>query len=152
VPQEGDPHVAAASSKDAYRDENAQMQVTEPTLEKRHIEIYDLLLVFQKRCFCLDTKSKYQFDNEGPPSKNSHIEHDLVFIFKTSRINDTHSQGYYCQTKALNTGTLPQKHVILKKKMNCFWYPDTDVFISIPKASVNMTVREGPPSKQTVIL
>jgi hypothetical protein len=31
--------------------------------------------------------------------KNSHIEHDLVFIFKNSRINDTHSQGYYCQAK-----------------------------------------------------
>jgi hypothetical protein len=31
--------------------------------------------------------------------KNSHIEDAWVLIFKNSRIHDTHSQGYYCQTK-----------------------------------------------------
>ena len=31
--------------------------------------------------------------------KTRHIEDDLTLIFKTSRINDTHSQGYYCQAK-----------------------------------------------------
>jgi hypothetical protein len=38
----------------------------------------------------LYTKSKCQFDNEVH-RQNSHIEHDLVFIFKNSRINDTHT-------------------------------------------------------------
>jgi hypothetical protein len=60
---------------------------------------YDLLLVFQKQRFCLDTNSKCQYDNEGPPSKNRHIEDDVILIFKNSHIYDTHSQGYYCQTK-----------------------------------------------------
>jgi hypothetical protein len=27
----------------------------------------------------------------------------VVFIFKNSRVNDTHSQGYYCQTKHRRT-------------------------------------------------
>jgi hypothetical protein len=39
-----------------------------PSLKKRHIE-NDLLLVFQKWCFLLDTKRKCQYDSEGPPSK-----------------------------------------------------------------------------------
>jgi hypothetical protein len=39
-----------------------------PSLTNGHIE-NDLLLVFQKRHCCLDTKSKCQYDNEGSPSK-----------------------------------------------------------------------------------
>ena len=31
--------------------------------------------------------------------KQSYNEGDLILVFKNSRINDTHSQGYYCQAK-----------------------------------------------------
>ena len=77
------------------------------------------------------TNSKFQFENEvndthsfvctlkasfnltrGPPSKNSHIEHDLVFVFKAIRINDTHRQGYYCQTKTYPSALVfESKHI-----------------------------------------
>jgi hypothetical protein len=36
--------------------------------------------------------------------KNSHTEHDLVFIFKNKVIYDTCGQGYYCQTKSYGGG------------------------------------------------
>ena len=42
-----------------------------PSLEKASYRKYDLLLVFQKRRFCVGTKSKCQFDNEGPQSKTA---------------------------------------------------------------------------------
>jgi hypothetical protein len=38
--------------------------------QKSVILKHDLLLLLQKRCFYLDTKSKCQYDNEVPPSNN----------------------------------------------------------------------------------
>ena len=63
-----------------------------PFLIKRHVR-NDLLLVFQKRRFFWNTKSKCQYDNEVHRQKNSYIEDDLFFLFQNIRINDTHSQG-----------------------------------------------------------
>jgi hypothetical protein len=59
-----------------------------------------LLLVFQKRRFCLDTKRKCQYDNEVHRQKNGHIEDDLILILKNSHINDTR-RHYLCQTEKL---------------------------------------------------
>ena len=53
------------------------------------IGIYDLLLGFQKRRFCLETERKCQHDSEGPPSKILHIEDDLILISKNNIIYDT---------------------------------------------------------------
>jgi hypothetical protein len=35
--------------------------------------------------------------------KNSHIEDDLILIFKNSHINDTHSQGYFIDKQTANS-------------------------------------------------
>ena len=55
------------------------------SLKKRHIE-NDLLLVFRKRRFCLDTKSKCQYDNEGAPSKSLDIQKQSYKMTRTFKL------------------------------------------------------------------
>ena len=47
----------------------------------------------------MDTKSKCQYDNEDRPSKKQSNWRWLDFDIQKKSINDTHSQGYQCQTK-----------------------------------------------------
>jgi hypothetical protein len=58
--------------------------------------------------------------------KKRQIEHDLVFIFKNSCINNTHSQGYYCQTKNW-TNSVRGKTQLSSNMLRC--HPKTHLLV-----------------------
>jgi hypothetical protein len=71
---------------------------TEALFQKHHIEKRLAFSIPKKRRFWLHTKKQVSINgNEVRTVKNSHIGNDLILIFKNGHINDTHSQGYYCQ-------------------------------------------------------
>jgi hypothetical protein len=67
--------------------EDSVSRTPKPSVKKRHIEKKDLLLVFQKRRLRLDTKSKCQYDIEVHRRKKSHMDDDLIFVFKKQTYN-----------------------------------------------------------------
>ena len=74
-----DVFVWISTTKCQYDNEN-QLGFWNPN---KQIQVIDAT-VFEKK-----TKCQYLY-----ASKNNNIEDDLVFVYRNSRINDTHSQGY----------------------------------------------------------